>query len=200
MGVYKFSQAGTLVQPRTSYKSMLAGNPTFVDSNYELIESVFVTSNTASVTFSNLDTYAPEYKHLQIRLVAKNSSTGSSVDLRMNDVTSSVYSAHYLSGSGSSVISQANPATTRIIFQYASSPTATANSFGTAVIDILEAYSTSKKKTVRGLAGRVETTPAVQLAGGLFDSTVSITSLTLSSPASNNFVAGSRFSIYGIKG
>jgi hypothetical protein len=56
----------SLVTPQTT-NSMLAG---YSFEDYELIESVFVASNTATITFNNLNQYATEYKHLQLRFVA----------------------------------------------------------------------------------------------------------------------------------
>ena len=41
--------------------------------SYDLLETTILSSNAASVTFSNLNNYAADYQHLQIRAVVKGS-------------------------------------------------------------------------------------------------------------------------------
>jgi surface protein len=66
-------------------------------------------------------------------------------------------------------------------------------------VDILDAYSTTKNKTVRSLFGGVGSDVfSSSLASGLFPSTASITSLDIST--FNTFATGTRISLYGIKG
>jgi len=78
--------------------------------------------------------------------------------------------------------------------------------FLTFGIDLLDFYSTSKNKTVRGFSGTMSadaggfTGKEVQLSSSFRDSTVAITAVTLDPLFGANLVAGSRFSLYGIKG
>jgi hypothetical protein len=74
-----------------------------------------------------------------------------------------------------------------------------ANSFGAGVIDILDFSSTTKNTTTRVLAGNAGTTASVQFQSGLFNNTAAITSMTIFGNT-GNLVAGTRFSLYGIKG
>jgi hypothetical protein len=75
----------------------------------------------------------------------------------------------------------------------------TANIFGAAVVDILDPFSTTKNTTVRTLLGQTSSTNRVALSSGAFYSTAAITSVTLF-PETESILAGSRFSLYGIRG
>jgi uncharacterized phage protein gp47/JayE len=171
-----------------------------VAGTYELIETSIVSgSSTTTVTFSNLGTYASTYKHLQIRGVAKP-ATNANTYLRMNGDTGNNYAWHelYTYDPASSVASSAGTSQNHIKAIYADG-TGTANSFGAGVIDILDCYSSTKNKTVRILTGTTDDV-FVAVRSGLWNNTASITSLTLTTSDGSNLVAGSRFSIYGIRG
>jgi hypothetical protein len=173
-----------------------------VAGDYELIESAILTSNESSVTFSNLGTYASTYKHLQIRMVGRTTiaETGSAVFFRFNSDTSTSYAAHDLFGTGSSVLSTGSSSLTLTASNFIAGGNAASNNFGAGIVDILDPYSTTKNKTVRGLSGVANSSgPIIILNSGLYYKTDSITSITLF-PPSGNLVSGSRFSIYGIKG
>ena len=55
---------------------MLVGNEAFDPSSFDLIQTYTLSSNQASVTFSNLGDYSSTYKHLQLRMVAKSNRSG----------------------------------------------------------------------------------------------------------------------------
>ena len=184
------------------YKSMLAGNDF---SHYELISTTVLGTATSSVTFSSLGDYSATYRHLQIRYVARTSRTETidQLRLRINGNTSSSYASHRLisNPSGGNVQSSAFINETSIDLSLITGNTATSNVFSSGVVDLLDAYSSSKNKTTRTLAG---TNGAdfhrVMLFSGLFNNTGSVTSLQLLPLTGPNFVIGSRFSLYGIKG
>jgi hypothetical protein len=115
-------------------------------------------------------------------------------------VTTSSYAYHQLfATSGGSVFSQNASNQTSILFEDCLvRSNQTANAFAMGVIDLLDYASTVKNTTTRTALGRLETS-RVQFSSGLFNNTNAITSLTLQ-PSSLNFVTGSRFSLYGIKG
>jgi hypothetical protein len=170
--------------------------------DYELIETNILGSSQASVVFSSLGTYSTIYKHLQLRMVVKTTRTDNNDDFiyfRFNgDSTSGNYITHRLSGNGSSVSSEVVSGQPGMFLQrYPANDTA--NSFGGAVIDILDPYSTTKNKTIRQLSGFNNSNRRVGLDSGLFLSTATTTSLTLVG-GTVAFAAGSRFSLYGIKG
>jgi hypothetical protein len=180
---------------------LLAGINQF-SSDFELITTTVLGSTTASVTFSNLGDYASIYKHLQIRAVVRGSQAAGGVNtrLRINADTGTNYSEHGLFGSGSSVSIYGNANTTGIYFGNIPGSTATANAFAGVVIDLLDAYSTTKNKTVRTISGFSSVgNNRSELGSGARRNTESTTSMILS-PQSGSWAANSRFSIYGIKG
>jgi hypothetical protein len=169
------------------------------DTSFELIETSIVSgSSTSSVVFSGLGSYSSTYKHLQIRGVAKP-ATNANTYLRINGDTGNNYAWHelYTYDPATSVASGYATSQNHIKAIYADG-TGTANSFGAGVIDILDTYSTTKNKTVRILTGTTDDV-FVALRSGLWNNTASITSLTLVTSDGSNLVAGSRFSIYGVK-
>lgn len=166
---------------------------------YELIETVTVGSGgAASVSFTGLSAYSSTYEHLQIRMVVRTTRTDPSDNIRLRfngDSTLNNYRFHRLNGDGSTVGS--GTGTNSFIETYrAAGSTATANAFGASVVDILDAYSTSKNKVIRNLAG-LPTEPSVWLSSGLWLNTAAITQIDLTSL--NSFAQYSRFSIYGLK-
>ena len=168
---------------------------------YELIESVLLSSAAGSVTFSGLSAYSSTYKHLQLRVVARGATASNLTDLqlRFNGDTAQNYVYHQLYGNGSSVVSEAYPSINQTTGALIPAANATANSFGGGVIDILDAYQTTKFKTIRGLSGYTANTNYVLLRSGLWRVTDAISSMTLFAGA-GNLESGSRFSLYGIKG
>ena len=169
-----------------------------VAGDYELISSTILGSNTASVTFSGLGTYASTYKHLQIRMVSKTSDASSlGVLTRFNSDTGSNYSWHVLLGNGSAVSSAAGTSTTFMYGGIQPRSVDTANAFGASVIDILDSYSTSKNKTIRSLSGVIGS--RIDLYSGNWRNTSSLTTIDIISE-NGSFITASRFSLYGIKG
>jgi hypothetical protein len=173
-----------------------------VGSDYELIETQILGSAVASVTFSNLATYASIYEHLQIRAVAKTNFAGSWADtmnIRLNSDTAANYSAHNLNGDGTSVSSSSSTSATSMGLTLIAG-NATSTIFGPIVVDIVDAYSTTKNKTIRSLQGTYSAGFQVRLVSGSWRNTASITTIGMTSANSSNFLTGSRFSLYGIKG
>ena len=177
-----------------------------VETDYELIETQILGSNQASITFTGLGTYSSTYKHLQIRATMRSASTfgggfADTVNVQLNGDGGTNYSSHYLWGTGSAVQSVG---IANLTYFFIPDPMpangGAANNFGTFVIDILDAYSTTKNKTLRSLGGYSDPNGrSVSLSSGGWRNTASITSVLLKSQSANT-VAGSRFSIYGIKG
>jgi hypothetical protein len=168
---------------------------------YDLLETQVLTSSASSVTFTGLGSYS-DYKHLQIRIVSRNSkaaTTNEAVILQLNGDTGSNYSRHILSANGSSVSSSGATAQTFILVGDQPSNNSTANAFYGHVVDILDFSSSSKNTTVRALGGGHATQSRIQLSSGLWMNTDSVTSITLSVFGGDNHVTGSRFSLYGVK-
>jgi len=181
-----------------------AGVSGAVAPDYELIQTQILGSNQASVTFSNLADYSSTYKHLQIRAVARTAQSGTSraFSVRVNSDTGSNYAWHLLTADGSSVASQAGSSQSFMYLGQISGTDSESNVFSASVVDVLDAYSSTKNKTFRSLAGSVRTDGnRIRLFSGFWNNTASITSLTLlGENQSSDFAAVSRFSLYGIKG
>lgn len=169
------------------------------DSDYELISTTLISSDTASVTFSDLGDYSSTYKHLQLRVVGRSSRASFDNDpmlIRFNGDTGSNYNFHSLSRpGGGGVVSNADP----WIGTLTAAGAATSTNFAANVFDILDAFSSSKNTTIRCFCGATEAN-TVLLQSGLWRNTASLTSIQLLTFTSNNFIAGSRFSLYGIRG
>lgn len=173
--------------------------------SYELISTTVLGSSQASVTF-DVSTYASTYKHLQIRTAARtNRATATDyMRLRFNSDTGSNYNWHSLLGDGSAVYSEGNAPEFFIEIDRIAAVNSTTNAFGSTVIDFLDVFSSTKYKTIRsfgGVWGANDTTGRrIHLNSGAWRNTAVTTSLTLAPGGGTDFVTGSRFSIYGIKG
>jgi hypothetical protein len=183
--------------------SAAAGGVPF-ESDYELIATEILTTNEASITFSNLGDYSATYKHLQIRAVARNTAVGTGTDeynVVLNGDTGSNYASHRLVGFGSSVSSSAFTSQQWIRAGWVSRNGNSTGIFSPVVIDITDAFSSTKNTTTRALNGNASAGPSqeIVLFSGLWNNTASITSILLR-PDNGSFLAGSRFSLYGIKG
>ena len=167
--------------------------------SYDLLSTTILTSSQASVTFSNLNNFAADYQHLQIRVVAQtNRSTfpDDNILIRFNSDTGSNYSEHSLRGTGSSVISGANTSTTGINCRGIGA-TGGGGNFGAAVIDILDAFETTKYPTTRSFSGY--SSQPVCLESGSWRNTAAITTIALTPVVGSLLTTGSRFSLYGIR-
>lgn len=174
---------------------------------YELIETTILGSATSSVSFSNLDsTYGSTYQHLQIRATLRTSSVVGFNDfrLRFNSDTGSNYSFHALSTGESSLVVVATAFINQTYARvgWAAGDNNNSNVFTASVIDILDAFETTKNKSVRALTGFMGTSSAEERMLGLLSAdwrnTGAVTTITLS-PAAGNFPIGSRFSLYGLR-
>ena len=178
---------------------IMAGSIAGVDPAYELIQSQLLTGTQSLVTFSSIP---QTYKHLQVRAVVKSDYSGSFdiMLMRVNGATSN-YSQHVLLGNpgSNSVLSSSTAGAANIQVGWVNgSPTTSA--FAPAVIDILDSFSTTKNKTVRSFSGSPNDLARVGLYSGAYFSTTTISSLSFLSNYAGNWIAGSRFSLYGVKG
>jgi hypothetical protein len=166
---------------------------------YDSLATVTVSANTTTITFAGIPA---DYKHLQLRLIARNSlsQTYNFLRLRLNGATGASYSRHALLGNGSAASANASANDTLIGMGEIPAASASANIFGTAVIDILDYKDTNKNRTVRGLIGEDKNgSGTIYLASGAYYSTTAVTSLSLFCGDGGDFVANSTFALYGIK-
>jgi hypothetical protein len=116
----------------------------------------------------------------------------------MNGDTGSNYATHFLNGNGSSVASGSQTSIAYVYGGY-SAGTGVTDAYGVGVCDILDYSSTTKNKTSRTLSGVVTDNTVVELRSGVWLNTSAITSLTIA-VFGTSINAGSRFSLYGIRG
>lgn len=163
----------------------------------ELIETAVATGFQSNITFSSIP---QDYKHLEIRFVSRSTqaTTNAGIDIRLNNDSGSNYWNHLLEGTGTSVVSENYGPSVSAFAQTAG--TSIANAWPASVLQILDYTSTGKNKTLRNLNGwsSVEI-PRIRLLSALWNNTSAVTTVSVSL-GSGNFVAGSRFSLYGIKG
>jgi len=190
MGVVRLSNAGIRDFQKTD--SFLAGNTAFDPSAEDFLEEVILTSDASSVSFTSLNsTYGSDYKHLQVRIVNRSgrSDTNDGVRVRMN--TNDAAYEHQLEGYGT-IISKSRSGSFDPIVAANNSPT---GEFSATILDILDAFDTSKNTTMRALSGYSN---HIQLTSGLYTSTSAVDELLFSN-FGGNILTGSRFSLYGAK-
>jgi hypothetical protein len=182
------------------HSNMLAGNPAYSPPVFDLLETTVLGSDTASVTFSSIPT--TDYKHLQLRAVMRSTRAAATDSLRMrlNGDSGTNYASHRLVGNGSTVTSAASTGDNIWDIDAFPGNTDTTGSFGLFVMDITDAFDTNKYKTIRHYAARIgPANQLVRLTSGLWLSTSAITSISLDQNVGPNWLAGSRFSLYGVK-
>ena len=169
------------------------GNPA-----YELIQTVNGTGASGVIDITSIPA---DYQHIQIRYLARSTRNYNSdnINIQLNNDTANNYAMHALLGNGSSVVPRA--LTTRNDWTDYGSPddSNVTGSFMAGVLDIHDYANTSKYKTGRLQYGAVTGDDKAMLLSGLWQSTSAVTSVKFSFSV-GNFVAASRFSIYGIKG
>lgn len=174
---------------------------------YQIATTTLANSTTSTITFSSIP---QTYTHLQIRYMAKGTSTGggypTGLSLTLNADTTANYSNHNLRGDGASAASgYAGSGSTSADAVIIIPGKATSNdntTFGVGVVDILDYANTNKFKTLRGLnGGDFNGSGSVFFGSSNWRSTSAITSITLTCDATylTNFLTNSNFSLYGVK-
>lgn len=175
--------------------------PTAAAGDFNLLETQVLTSDTTSVTFTGLGSYT-DYKHLQIRAVSRHTASNNNnlfTNLNFNGDTGSNYSRHYLYGTGASIFSQSSTSGSAIYSGMSASNLSTANAFAGNIIDILDFSNSNKNTTVRALGGSHNSLDTdITLFSGAWLNTSAVTSIELSCVL-GSYLAGSRFSLYGVK-
>jgi hypothetical protein len=146
--------------------SQISGHLWAPEGAYDSLATVTVGATAvSSIEFAGIPA---GYKHLQIRAIYRtNAAFAGTLDMwmRFNSDTGSNYSRHVVAGNGATATAGANLTQTRIPFGNAiPGASSTANTFGAAVIDILDYASTNKNKTVRGLYGLTTIQPIPNIA------------------------------------
>lgn len=185
------SLARSSIRQSSKVNSALTG----YESNYfHHLETVRLGASASSIDFINLARYN-DYQHLQIRIIGR-ASVAANLQIQYNDDTGALYSAHYLEANGSSVFSGAS---VNAIFGNCGVLVSESNIFSGMIIDILDPFDTTKNKTARSTYGAATAgSKWMGIASNLYRNTAAITSIKLI-VSGTTFVAGSRFSLYGLK-
>lgn len=167
---------------------------------YDSLATVTVPSGgLSSITFAGIPT---GYKHLQIRGIARTTraSDQDALIMQLNSDTGSNYSRHQLNGDGTSATADAGTSTTGMQINRFAASTATANTFGTMVSDVLDYTDTNKYTTVRTLGGYDNNgSGLITLNSGSWRNTAAVTTITLTSLNGANFAQYSSFALFGVK-
>lgn len=176
-------------------------------SNFFLISQQVLGSTTNTITFSSIPS---TYKSLQLRVIARDSSGGSSftnMGLRFNSDSGSNYGDHGLGANSGSVGAYGELSDTVIFIGGAiAQGSGPGNVYGAAIVDIVDYASTSKNKTLKFIGGISQNQSAgvgsdrIVLGSGLWSSTAAINSIYLqvNNSTVNSFISGSTFSLYGV--
>jgi len=166
---------------------------------FEAIASTSISSTTATITFSSIPS---SYEHLQIRVYARNSDSASNrfMTLTFNSDTGTNYTRHYLEGNDSNLSAVGTLGETSCTVGRMAANSAAANTFGSAIIEIVDYASANKYTTVRAFGGfdTSNTTGYLQFASGLWLNTAAVSTITLGF-TSGSFLSGSTASLYGLR-
>jgi uncharacterized protein YaiE (UPF0345 family) len=172
-------------------------------ASFELIQTQVLSSSQATVTFNISAGQQAAYKHLQLRITGRTdrSSGYDGGKIRFNGGTSTDYAYHHLGSAGSTPSSYGDAASTYFYLPMGTMEAATsaANKYGAVICDILDAFSTTNNKAMRVVGGALTVTN-VYLSSALWVNTSAISSIAISPDVATNYVSGSRFSLYGVRG
>jgi hypothetical protein len=161
-------------------------------ATYTPLATVTLASSAASVTFSSIPA---TYRDLILVIQSGAVGNDSNVRLRFNGDTGSNYSYVRMYGTGSG--SGSSDSTTSTGFQAARQTANNVGGFGMGVVNIMDYSATDKHKTAlvrSGLASEITMAHAARWAN-----TAAVTSITLLGfELGTNFLAGSRFDLYGV--
>lgn len=202
MAVTKLTMSGFKPSTFNKYDDFLAGNAAYDPAATFLIQRITATGGETSIDFTSIP---QTYKHLQLRVLAKNSGSSTTVDaqglfVRFNsDTTSANYAGlHGLVGNGSTV--SAFGQTNQGRLNAGSVPYSLASCFSGTIIDIHDYASTTSNKTMRSFSGADGNGSGfVRLHSGLWAVTNAITSISVYQ-AGFDYVAGTTIALYGFTG
>jgi hypothetical protein len=168
------------------------------------IATTTLSSNSSTITFSGIPSV---YKHLQLRIIARSdNSPNAGVDgvLVFNGDTGANYSYHYLLGYGTGIIAGGTANASSIVPGIMASASGSPSGvYAATVIDILDYQNTNKYKTTRSLDALEPNQSSgrdLRYVSGSWRSTSAISSITITTAPSANFIQYSSFALYGIQG
>lgn len=200
---YTFTVSGTTNYGVASASSAASNSVTPASpSSFESIATVTATGSQTSINFTSIPS---TYTHLQIRIIARQSSgtlTQPALKMRFNgDSTGANYTYHILSGNGTAASSSGFTDMGEIQLNGFAGNSSGADMFGVGVTDIVDYASTNKYKTIRTFGGTDQNGSGLsQLISNAWLQTTAISSIEIYGSQTNSFATGSVFALYGIKG
>jgi len=200
MGIRNLSTASISTGAK---RSKFWDQSTVLTGNYEAIASNTLTSTASSVTFTSIPS---TYKHLEIRGVARHdySAWNQPIFVTVNSDTATNYGSQGFINNynGLGFVAYYDNAAPCYYAQRSAGASSPSNYFGGINFSIIDYAKTNKSKIFLSemggaLSGTSSNNWAVSMAGGHWRNTNAITSITLSTQ-NGSFVAGTRFSLYGI--
>jgi hypothetical protein len=174
-------------------------------SSYESIQTITLGSAQANIEFTSIPS---TYKHLQIRAIVKDVTTGAAdydtLRMTVNSDTTANYSSHYIQTQAAASLGTAADVSSS--YYYAGglmrSGTGQSNAFTGMVLDILDYSSTAKNKTFRAISGTEYngTYAFLLFTSGNWRSTSAISSIKFFADTGANLAQYSSIALYGIKG
>jgi hypothetical protein len=158
---------------------------------YTPIATQTLGSAAASVTFSSI---SGTYTDLIIVYNGKYASANGQMGVQINGDTGTNYSNTFLEGTGTTAGSGRDTGNTGMVLGF----TATANVDNMVLLQFMNYSNATTYKTVLSRSN-VAASASVSANVGLWRNTAAITSIKLYVYPSYNFVAGSTFTLYGIK-
>ena len=166
---------------------------------YEPIATTTLASDTASISFSSIP---GTYTDLKLVMIVRSTVVATNADLRLtfNGSTAANYYRTVIQGTGTGNPTSARQTTVaNIVLGRPVAASATAGIFSMINVDIAKYSSaTLEKPLLSRMASDRNGSGEVSIVAGLWLNTSAVTSLTLT-PQSNNFAAGTKATLYGIK-
>ena len=203
MSIKRLSGAGL-----TTPKSNKLWDQTTFQSGMFALATVSLTTATSTVTFASIPS---NYSHLQVRLLTKESGTGTggpNIVMKMGNgslnSTYTDYRSHYLGCDGSTP----NAGTVQssgyfcLVGNTATNNASYTSMYGGMVLDILDYTSTTKHKVVRSIWGHDRNgsgETGMDSSMWFPTSIVAVDTISFSIVGGTNFMANSHFALYGIK-
>jgi len=168
-------------------------------STYQLISSNVLSSTAASVTFSAIPS---TYTDLVLRISAKTdrANANDGIKLLVNGSSASVYGERNVNGNGATATSNGNANLAYGALRSGATGASTANVFSSTEV-YLPNYNDATIHPFGSIQVQEDnsTTARIFATASTFNTSGSITSLTLNPETGPNFVSGSSFYLYGIK-
>ena len=161
-------------------------------ATYVSIASQTLSSAASSVTFSSI---SGAYTDL-VCVYTANTASPVDMSVRMNGDAGSNYSFTWLSGTGTTAVSNRDSNYTRLIIDNYGYPPSAASTYNVAIIQFMNYSNTTTYKTT--LMRSNNAAAGVDAGVGLWRSTSAITSLVFNFSTGANIASGSVFSLYGI--